>query len=309
MSDDRPLVSYDPNPLLAWVYDRFFENIEVDEAWTRAVREADARGTVVYVLRNLSFVDFLALDYLTKRHHLPQIRFANDLGLWLLEPMGRGWLNALRPRTPESDAADIERAVATGGSAALFLKRPEAPARGPRPRQDRGRPPHSRAARPAAPRRRPDRGGASCSSRRSSSGRGARARAARTSFDAVFGSSEWPGQMRSTAQFLANYRHATLRAGEPVDVAEFLARESDGAGDDVLVRRLTYTLLRRLERERRAIVGPAQEARRPAARGDRAQPEAPEGHRRHGRRRRDASARSSPRARSACCGRWRRRST
>src|SRR5271165_2814305 len=122
----RSLHSYEPNALLAWVYDRFFESIEVDEAWTRAVREADARGTVVYVLRNLSFVDFLALDYLTKRHHLPQIRFANDLGLWLLEPMGRGWLNALRPRTPESDAADLERAVTSGGSAALFLKRPPA---------------------------------------------------------------------------------------------------------------------------------------------------------------------------------------
>src|SRR5271165_6763726 len=120
---DRPLVSYDPNPLLAWVYGRFFESIEVDEAWTRAVREADARGTVVYVLRNLSFVDFLALDYLTKRYHLPQIRFANDLGLWILEPMGRGWLNALRPRTPESDDADLERAIRSGASAALFLKR------------------------------------------------------------------------------------------------------------------------------------------------------------------------------------------
>ena len=127
---DRPLVSYDPNPFLAWVYQRFFERIEVDEAWTRAVREADARGTVVYVLRSLSFVDFLALDYLTKRHHLPHVRFANDLGLWILEPMGRGWLNALRPRTPGSDVADLERAVASGASAALFLKRPPHPLEG-----------------------------------------------------------------------------------------------------------------------------------------------------------------------------------
>ena len=121
---DRPLVSYDPNALLAWVYGRFFENIEVDEAWARAVREADARGTVVYVLRNLSFVDFFALDYLTKRHHLPQIRFANDLGLWILEPMGRGWLNSLRSRTTDADAADLARVVNGGASAALFLKRP-----------------------------------------------------------------------------------------------------------------------------------------------------------------------------------------
>src|SRR5215472_1953016 len=122
--NDRPLVSYEPNSLLGWIYQRFFESIEVDETWALAVREADARGTVVYVLRNLSFVDFFALDYLTKRHHLPQIRFASDLGLWILEPMGRGWLNALRPRTPEADAADLERAVTAGASAALFLKRP-----------------------------------------------------------------------------------------------------------------------------------------------------------------------------------------
>src|SRR5579864_7284229 len=118
-----PLLPYDPSPLLARLYRGLFDHIEVDEAWLRAVRDAQARGTVVYMLRNLSVVDFLALDYLTKRHGLPEIRFANDLGLWILEPMGRGWLNALRPRTPEGDAADLERAVTGGASAALFLKR------------------------------------------------------------------------------------------------------------------------------------------------------------------------------------------
>src|SRR5215468_7503788 len=121
---DRPLVPYDPNPMLAWLYHRFFDSIEVDESWASAVREADARGTVVYVLRNLSFVDFFALDYLTKKLDLPQVRFANDLGLWVLEPMGRGWLNALRPRSEEEHVGDLKRAVGGGSSAALFLKRP-----------------------------------------------------------------------------------------------------------------------------------------------------------------------------------------
>jgi glycerol-3-phosphate O-acyltransferase len=255
---DRPLVSYDPNPLLAWIYSRFFESIEVDDAWARAVREADSRGTVIYVLRNLSYVDFFALDYLTKRYHLPQIRFANDLGLWLLEPMGRGWLNALRRRTPESDAADIERAVSTGGSAALFLKRPKHLLEG----RARGKIEGDHLIRALLEEQR--RGG-----RRLLLvpqvfvwSRSAGTRQANV-VDALFGSSEWPGQVRSTAQFLANWRHATLRSGEPVDVGEFLARESDGVGDDVLVRRLTYTLLRRLERERRAIVG---RAKKPADR-------------------------------------------
>ena len=109
--------TYAPNRALAWVYQRFFENIEVDQAWAGRVREADARGTVVYVLRNLSFVDFLALDYLTKSLRLPQVRFANDLGLWLLEPLGRGWLSALRPRREEDDVGRLRQAIDGGPSA------------------------------------------------------------------------------------------------------------------------------------------------------------------------------------------------
>src|SRR5579872_5993737 len=220
---DRPLDSYEPNPVLAWVYRRFFENIEVDEAWMRAVRDADSRGTVVYVLRNLSFVDFLALDYLTKRHDLPRIRFANDLGLWILEPMRAGRLDSLRPRGPEGAVrGKIEGDHLLGALLDLQRRRPQRILLVPQV----------------------------FVWSRSSRTRGANV------IDAVFGPSEWPGNMRSVGQFLANWRSATLRAGEPVDLSEFLAKESDGAADEVFVRRLTYTLLRRLERERRAIVGP-----------------------------------------------------
>jgi glycerol-3-phosphate O-acyltransferase len=250
-----PLRPYDPSPVLARVYRGLFEKIEVDEGWLRAVRDAQARGTVVYVLRNLSVVDFLALDYLTKRHGLPRIRFANDLGLWVLEPMRQSLWQALRRRRPEGDALDLERAVTAGASAALFLKRPphilDPVARG-RIEGD-----HLIRTLFGVQRR--------GSARvllvpqvfvwsRSAGTRGGNL------IDAVFGPSEWPGSVRSTVQFLANWRHASLRAGEPVDLAEFLAREGDGASDDVLVRRLTYTLLRRLERERRAITGPARKS-------------------------------------------------
>jgi glycerol-3-phosphate O-acyltransferase len=248
---DRPLVSYDPSPLLAWLYRRFFESIEVDESWARAVRDADSRGTVVYVLRNLSLVDFLALDYLTKRHHLPQIRFANDLGLWLLEPMRSGWWYALRPRTSDGDAVDLERAVSGGASAALFLKRSPHLLEG----KARGKVEGDHLVRALFNVQRRDATRVLLVPQvflwsRSPGTRGGNVT------DALFGTSEWPGSVRSIVQFLANRRHATMRTGEPVDLRDFLAREQDGAGDDVLVRRLTYTLLRRLERERRAMVGP-----------------------------------------------------
>lgn len=250
--NDRPLSSYRPNPLLARLYRLLFEHIEVDDAWLRAVRGAKDRGTVVYVLRNLSFVDFLALDHLTKRYNLPEIRFANDLGLWVLEPMGNGWLNALRPRTATTDAATLERALAAGASSALFLKRPphllETSARGKIEGDDLIRALFD-------------------IQRRSSEhvllvpqvfvwSRSAGTLGSNLS-STIFGSSEWPGHVRSVAQFLGNRRDATLRAGEPVNLHDFLAREGGGVSDDILVRRLTYTLLRRLERERRAIIGPA----------------------------------------------------
>ena len=131
----RPLIRYEPSPLLARLYQRFFDRIDVDESWARAVREAEQRGTVVYVLRNLSFVDFFALDYLTKRLELPEVRFANDLGLWVLEPMGRGWLERApapdrRPgrRGPPADHLDRRLRGA-------LLEAPRAP---PRARAERG---------------------------------------------------------------------------------------------------------------------------------------------------------------------------
>jgi glycerol-3-phosphate O-acyltransferase len=256
--NDRPLVAYEPNPALAWLYESFFEHIVVDEAWIAAVREADGRGTVVYVLRNLSFIDFFALDYLTKRYRLPQVRFANDLGLWVLEPMGRGWLHTLFARSEGSDADDLRRAVTAGESAALFLKRPptwfEPMARKGRIEGDlfirtlfevqrKTRRPILLVPQVFVWSKHPD-------------------QAKHTVFDSLLGSREWPGKIRTIAQFMMNYRHVTLRAGEPVSVKAFLEKESAGGPrdggppDDGLVRRMTYTLLRRLERERRAVVGP-----------------------------------------------------
>ncbi len=256
----RPLVSYEPNFLLSWAYHRFFERIQVDDAWMGGVRRAEARGTVVYVLRNLSPVDFFALDYLTKRHKLPQIHFANDLGLWVLEPMGRGWLNALA-RDDATDAADLRLAVSSGASAALFLKRPptllEPGAR--------GRIEGDQFLRTILEvQRETERPILLVPQVFVWSKHGDEAK--HNAVDALLGPREWPGKIRAVAQFLANYRHVTMRAGEPLDVRAFLETESAKGGvldDGVLVRRMTYVLLRRLERERHAVVGPT---RKPADR-------------------------------------------
>ena len=248
---------YEPNPALRAVYRRFFEKIQVDDAWVRSVKDLASEGSIVYVLRNLNFIDFLALDYLTKRHRLPQVRFVNDLGLWILNPMGKGWLNAIIPPKTVSRSAELEDALERGGSATLFLKRPPgvldlaAGASGGRGLQEgdglvktlfdlqrkRERPillvpqvfvwtkfPDSRGTEP---------------------------------FDFILGPREWPSPLRTVAQFLYNYKHVELKLGEPIWLSHFLA-DNPGSPDPVLVRRLTYAVLGRLERERRSVTGPAE---------------------------------------------------
>ena len=262
MSDQR-LAAYEPNFLLGWLYERFFSKIEVDETWAARVREARARGTVVYVLRNLSFIDFFALDWLTKQLGLPEVRFANDMGLWVLEPMGRGWLDGLTRRRDRSDVADLRSAIRAGASAALFLKRPP----GLIERLDRQTAGRGQIEGDAFIRalfdiqREQERPILLVPQVFVWTKRGDEVR--QTWLDAVLGPREWPGKIRAMTQLLSSYGGVTLRSGDPVDVKAFLEREEGAPNDEVRVRRITYTLLRRLERERHAVIGPA---RKPADR-------------------------------------------
>jgi glycerol-3-phosphate O-acyltransferase len=251
--------TYEPNIALRALYRRAFDRVQVDEAWATSVRELASLGSVVYVLRSLNFVDFFALDHLTKRFGLPEVRFANDLGLWVLAPMGKGWLNAILPRRDVTPGDELRDALTSGGSAALFLKRPPGPldlasgASGGRGlvegddllkslltlQQNTERPillvpqlfvwtkePDTRGKRP---------------------------------LDFVLGPREWPSPLRTVGQYLYNYNHVALKAGEVVNLADF-CKDNGDASPDVQVRRVTYTLLRRLERVRRSIVGPAEKA-------------------------------------------------
>lgn len=250
---------YEPNPALRALYRRFFDHIQVDESWVQDVRRLSQQGTVVYVLRSLNFIDFFALDHLTKRYGLPQVRFANDLGLWVLNPMGKGWLNAILPRPGVTPSDELRDAIERGGSAALFLKRPPgvldvaAGASGGRglkegdelvrtliDLQREQEKPILLVPQVFVWTKQPDT-------------RGTRR------LDFLLGPREWPSPARTVGQFFSNYRHVALKAGEPLDLSEFI-ESSNGASDAVRVRRVTYAILRRLERERRSVTGPAGKA-------------------------------------------------
>lgn len=237
-----------PASLAARAYDSLFRRIPVDPAWIAAVRAAAARGPVVHVVRNVSLVDLLTLEALVERFGLPPIGFANDLGAWFASP-----LSLRRP-----PAERLRDAVRAGRSALLFLKRP--PERLlPRPgATHRGRSEGDEPLRVLLDLQRTERLHISLvpqtllwSQRPECLGF--------SLVDAVLGPAEFPGDVRAVAQFLLNHRHCVIRAGEPVRLDAFLAEQAAAAPDDTtLARRLTYALLRRLERERRAALGPAQ---------------------------------------------------
>lgn len=240
---------YHPNGALRWLSSRFFRHIELDARWTEAVRDAAERGTVVYVMRSLSVLDFLCLDYLTKAHLLPSIQFVNDLGLWILEPFGRG----SRKRSVEAlgqEEVALRQTLEQHGSALLFLRRP--------PRLGR-------------PSRKGERietdlvRGLVEAQRRSQWpillvpqtfiwGKLAGKQELRA-IDFLLGPVEWPGRIRTFFRFLFNYREALLRTGDAFDLKAFLdgnAELSDAEAAD----KVRYALLRRMERERTLVVGP-----------------------------------------------------
>ncbi|MBX3271986.1 MAG: 1-acyl-sn-glycerol-3-phosphate acyltransferase [Sandaracinaceae bacterium] len=241
--------AFEPNRWLRWLYTRFFRHMGIDERWSGVVRESAARGIVVYVMRSISVLDFLCLDYLLKRFRLPLVRFVNDLGLWILEPFGRGGRRLrLRRQIPQEEA--LARVLHEHESALLFLRRN--PSWGERPtgqgldvdllrtlvEQQRklDRPilivPQTFVWTQRPPNKEP------------------------TIVDLLFGPSEWPGRIRVFLRFLLNFRNAQLRSGEPFDVRAFLDERQD-LTDAEAADRIRYALLRRIERERQIVLGPA----------------------------------------------------
>ncbi len=248
---------YEPHPLLRTVTQRLFDLIQVDDAWVSSVRELSKQGSIVYVLRNLSFIDFFALEHLTRRHGLPRVRFANDLGVDHVLPLRRGWQHKLVRRRLVTDPAELDEVLAGGASAMLFLKRPPGPrdvvgggASGARGLQE-GEELLRGLLKLQAERKRPILlvPQVLVWTRRADT-LGARP------LDFFLGPRGWPGTLRTLGQFLQNFRGVTLRLGEPLNLADFIARDPE-ASEDSRVRRITYAMLRRLERERRVVTGPA----------------------------------------------------
>jgi glycerol-3-phosphate O-acyltransferase len=234
--------------ILRWLYKRFFSRLEVDERFEKTVVEAARSGTVVYVLQSLSFLDYACLNFFTKKLGLPMLRFVNDVGQIPFRDIGRMlryWFGKRRP-----DDQLLEEVVESGSPALVFLKRPGTLRGGVRRGIDF---PIDYLKTLVVLQRRLTRRLVLVPpvfvwGKRPAQKQGGL-------LDFVFGGREWPGRLRMALQFLWNWRHAVLRVGEPLDLQDFVQRH-ESESDAILARRVRYALLRRLDRERRVVVGP-----------------------------------------------------
>ncbi|MFO0556585.1 MAG: 1-acyl-sn-glycerol-3-phosphate acyltransferase [Polyangiales bacterium] len=239
--------------ILTWFYRTVFSKVAVDPTWVSEVKQRSAEGSVVYVMRSRSYLDFFALSYFVDRFGLPAIAFVMHLGLWLLEPLMRGtfWRGLFGQR--EDEQQSLVRAVRSGQSALLFLRAPTlvgASRRGENVSLDHVRWLIDEQRKRSEPillvpqvivwGRNPD--------------------SVETGvFDQIFGRRDTPGVVRVLGQFFWYLRRAILRAAEPLDLKALLdanARSDAPLDDDALVNRVHWMLATRLDRERRVILGP-----------------------------------------------------
>lgn len=234
-------------------------HVHLDRREVEQVRELAETGTVVYVLRQRSLLDYLLINWLMLREGLPLARFANGVSSGWFAPLRQAvtrGLGRLRPskRVRGSDRDTAGALVEEGEPILIFLR-----ARGRRPFGDaRAR---LAAARPGADllseivgrARRLDRPVhlVPISLFR---GRVIRRQASRISALA-YSVHDAPNDLKKFVTYAFNRADLLLTVGHVVDLEEFMSANRP-AGQARLARRLTHRLQRELAQEERAVWGP-----------------------------------------------------
>jgi len=256
------------NLFFRWFARRFFRHLEMDPAAVATLRALEARGTVVYVMRYASRLDYFLWNWLFLREGLRLSGFANGLRFYYYGPVLRalrialGRLRALRvlarrrQRAVEHEVGreHVHDLVRGGGSLFLFL--------------------------------RTDRLGSWLLGRRHAVRKSQAEldflaeivgsvwndeqpvflvplalfwrkgpRGVRRFLNLAYGTATRPTDLAKVTAFLLNYHNLKLEVGDPIDLRAFVQeRRAEGAG--TIVRKVRRSLLVYLYREEKVVEGP-----------------------------------------------------
>ena len=236
---------------------RFFDHIDSDRNELAAVREAATAGSLVYVMRTRSVLDYLFFNHFQKKHKLPLSRFANGVRTLFAAPFAEqlhaAWVRfgqrreGLLPLPDPVDGGHLGELVQAGHPTLLFLKH-RTQVLGPSvsnrtdvvevlvEAQRATDKPIFLVPQVLVWERAPD-------------------RTHRGFWDVLLGDPESPSRLRKLALFIQHRKHAVARIGKPVNLLEFLA-EHEGQTDVRVAKKLRWLLLGFLYRERKVVKGP-----------------------------------------------------
>jgi glycerol-3-phosphate O-acyltransferase len=241
-----------------------FRHIRSDDEDLVPIRDAAIKGSVVYVMRTRSLLDYVYFNWLAVTRKLPLARWANGVHPVLLGPLLRTirvlW-RTLRNRRQRGGPAPsavndgwVSELLQRGDSILVFLRRRRGRFFGKEPpperdiiellveAQQRREEPIFVVPQVLVWERGPD-------------------RSARGLIDVLLGDQDDPGRFRKLLHFVRHSRNAVVRVGEPVNLREFLA-DQQGQPMWRTAKKLRWLLLGYLYRERRVVKGPDVRPRR-----------------------------------------------
>ncbi|MEN8180963.1 MAG: 1-acyl-sn-glycerol-3-phosphate acyltransferase [Myxococcota bacterium] len=259
------------NLVVRWFARRFFGHFDLDDATVARLRSLEERGSVVYVMRYSSRLDYFLFNTLFAREGLRLSRFAHGLHFYYYRPFFEGvrlWFRRLRQRGPREGRRErellrarerVREVTAAGESMFLFLRtaRLGSRLRGRRHLVEQGKSDLDLLEEvidgvwarqspvflvPLAlfwrkgPRSEP------------------------RFLNLAYGAPTRPSDFAKVSAFLTTYRDLCVKVGESVDLAAFVAGRRQ-EGKPTIVRKVRRSLLLFLYREEKAVEGPTLRSR------------------------------------------------
>ena len=245
------------NLFFRWFARRFFREITLDPATVERLRALETAGSVVYVMRYASRLDYFLFNTLFVRHGLRLSAFANGIHFDYYQPLWQAlrarWRALRRRRTPDA-RRPVPELVRRGSSLFVFLRtqRLRSRLRGPRHMAAAGRSDLDALeeaveatwaeGRPVAVvplalfwRKGP--------------------RSERRFLNLAYGAPTRPSDFAKVSSFLINYHNLAVKVGEPIDLGGFVgARRAEGP--EALARKVRRSILVFLYREEKVVEGP-----------------------------------------------------
>ena len=241
-----------------WFARRFFRHLALDAHTVARLRALEARGSVVYVMRYSSRLDYFLFNTLFAREGLRLSAFANGIRFWYYQPVLDALRSLFRGRREAKGRTERERGrdhasrlSLAGASFFLFLRTARLRGRrhaGLEAREeldlledvvgavwDAERPVH------VVPlalfwRKGP--------------------RSQRRFLNLFYGAATRPSDLAKITSFFTTYRDLAVKVGEPIDLAGFIeARRSQG--EHVVARTVRRSILTFLWREEKVVEGPS----------------------------------------------------